>query len=30
MNIFNRKIKEAGQYPLTAQEITTLQVNVEY
>jgi len=30
MNIFDQKLNECGYYPLTAQDITTLQVNIGY
>ncbi len=30
MNIFDKKLKEHGYYPLTAEEITTLQCNIGY
>ncbi len=30
MNIFDQKLMESGHYPLTAEKITTLQVNIGY
>ena len=30
MNIFDQKLKELGNYPLNAVEITTLQCNIGY
>ncbi len=30
MNVFDEKLKDSGDYPLQAEEITTLQVNIGY
>lgn len=30
MNTFDRRLQEAGHYPLTAREVSTLQVNIGY